>query len=216
LVEPPPLQLEVTLNATIIQTGRAILARISIVNPIGVYVTVPPSYENDSTILSWNVYDFLCGGAALSNPTWSLAGYALFQGHYTSANLSSAAAPLDLVAPLIIECPAGPNPNAIIFSPHSSDTTVYFQQPNNFFENATAQVATMDATTGICALTSGFYNCNGTALSGYWTGPPGGYFNSENATTSSPYFHYFPPGEYTLVVEDAWGQTYYAYFEVVS
>jgi hypothetical protein len=34
------------------------------------------------------------------------------------------------------------------------------------------------------------------------------------ATTSSPYFHYLSPGEYTLVVEDEWNQTICAPFQV--
>ena len=76
-----------------------------------------PDYQSNSSIFLWNAYDFLCGGPAASNPTWSLAGYALFQGHYTAANLSSAGSPLRLDPPLEISCPAEANPSTSPFFP---------------------------------------------------------------------------------------------------
>ncbi len=151
VVEPLPLQLEVTLNATTIQSGGGVLARISIVNPLGVNVTVPQNYENDSSILSWNAHDFLCGGFAASNPTWSLAGYALFQGHHTSANLSSAGTQLTLAAPLVIECVSELEPSVIVFYPNGSNTVAYFP-PNNLIETTAAGVSAMNATTGCASL----------------------------------------------------------------
>ena len=38
----------------------------------------------------------------------------------------------------------------------------------------------------------------------------------EDANTSSPYFHPFTPGQYTIVAEDQWNLTAFAYFQVVA
>src|SRR5208283_4380026 len=109
------LQLQVRLNATTIRSGHAVSAQITIVNPLNQNVSVVPDYQADGSILSWNNYDFMCGGLAASNPTWSLAGYALFKGHYTSANLSATGAPLSLDPPLVIECISEPVPSSVVF-----------------------------------------------------------------------------------------------------
>jgi hypothetical protein len=77
----------------------------------------------------------------------------------------------------------------------------------------------MVAGTEACTNSSGQTQCPvaGTSLFGYWnaTGPVLG-LNIANATTSSQYFHYFSPGQYTLVAEDMWGQSAFAYFQVAS
>ncbi len=75
-----PLELRVNVNATVIESGDAITMTISIFNPLGVNVSVFPDYQSGCTIFSWNAHDFLCGGLAAANPTWSLAGYAALPG----------------------------------------------------------------------------------------------------------------------------------------
>lgn len=48
-------------------------------------------------------------------------------------------------------------------------------------------------------------------------GPPGGLSGGgQNGTMSSHYFHYFPPGQRMLAVEDMWGQVVYGSFRVTS
>jgi hypothetical protein len=209
-----PLELRVNLNATAIKSGDAIAARISIFNPLGVNDSVFPDYQSNSAIFSWNAHDFLCGGLAAANPTWSLAGYALFQGHYTAANLSSAVAPLNLDPPLVIECPAEADPSTVTFLPNSSTAVAYFPPST---QPVVKQEAVMNATTETYVYKSGYYGGGPEGLFGYWVGPPGGVLGGgQDATISSPYFHYFPPDRYTLVVEDMWGQVSYGYFQVTS
>ncbi len=75
----------------------------------------------------------------------------------------------------------------------------------------------MNATTETYVCKPVYYGGGPDSLFGYWVGPPGGVLGGgQNATVSSPYFHYFPPGRYTLVVEDMWGQVSYSYFQVTS
>lgn len=210
-----PLELSVNLNATVIRSGDAITATISIFNPLGVNVSVSPDYQSNSAIFSWNVHDFLCGGLAAANPTWSLAGYALFQGHYAAANLSSVGSPLNLDPPLEIECPGLADPGTVTFLPKSSTVVAYFP-PNA--QPAVKQQAAMNASTETYVYKSGSYAGGPEGLFGYWVGPPGGVpgGGGQDGTVSSPYFHYLPPGQYTLVVEDMWGQVIYGYFRVTS
>jgi len=71
-----------------------------------------------------------------------------------------------------------------------------------------------NASTGSCSAIS--TRCGpGNGLFGYWntTGLQG---PLDNATTTSKYFHYFSPGQYTLVAACEWGQTIFEYFEVVK
>ena len=216
-----PLELRVYLNATEIKSGDAITATISIFNPLGVNVSVSPDYQSSSPIFSWNQHDFFCGVLPASNPTWSLAGYALFLGHYTATNLSSAGSPLTLYPSIyVLSCPGeGVNPSTVTFLPNSSTAVAYFTPNPNVIDYPTIgeQQAVMNATTETYVYKSGSYGGGPESLFGYWVGPPGGIFGGgENATIRSPYFHYFPPGQYTLVVEDIWGRVIYSYFQVTS
>lgn len=217
-VSQSDLQLQVRLNATTLRAGGAITAEITVFNPVDENDSIVPAYQADSTIQVWNGYNGLfCG----SSPVWSLAGYALFEGHYTTANLSSAGTPLTLYPPLIIECPAWTNPSRVVFLPDSSSAVAYFPQGNQTTIQANTPVvmrqAAVNAATNTCIYQSGYYNCGGsTSLFGYWTQSLLPLLNPENATISSQYFHYFSPGRYTLVVEDMWGQASYSYFEVAS
>jgi hypothetical protein len=70
-----------------------------------------------------------------------------------------------------------------------------------------------NATTEYCENGSDTHCPAGTSLFGYWT-PSSGYLGPGAATTSSPYFHYLPAGQYTLAVEDEWNQTICAPFRV--
>lgn len=65
------------------------------------------------------------------------------------------------------------------------------------------------------------------SLTGYWTMPDDGNYVEIDAASNSTitaglnsvyqsYFHRFSPGSYTMVAEDLWNQTVYAYFQVVS
>jgi len=207
-----PLQLQLKLNATTIPFGGSILAQISLFNPLSENFSIASSTTTNSTIISWNGYDFICD----TSPMSPLAGYALFDGFYTSANISSAGDPLTLAPPIEPPCALLRTPDSYVFLPNSSSALAYY---SGSYESPTRISMAMNATTESCwSLPTGAQECGvGTALFGYWnaTGLHGA-LSAQNATTSSQYFRYFSPGEYTLAVEDAWGQTVYAYFRVAS
>jgi hypothetical protein len=190
-------QLQVQVNATTISPGGAVRASISLLNVLPYNLSITPGYPSNSSIASWNGYDFICGGGGGGggSPIWSLAGYAVFEGHYSAANISSAGRPLTMNPPIIVECPVDVNPDKIVFLPNSSRVVAYFSQ--TLFENASEVVgeAAINATTMACALLpAGYVSCDtGMSLFGYWnsTSPP--YFNAQDANTTSPYFHYFSP-----------------------
>ena len=215
-VSPQALQLHVILNATTVRSGGAIRANIRVFNPLDVNVSITPNYQHDSqgnsSILFWNGREFLCGGSPVSNPTLSLAGYALFQGRYTSANLS-AGIPLQLSPPLDFSCAASPYPSQIVILPRSTSIVAYFSQSG---QRVVSLQATMNAATNVCAQSPGDgYGCEGsTSLFGYWSQPAQPFEGGQDAPITSPYFHYFAPGVYTLVVEGMWGEVSYSYIQV--
>jgi len=213
------LELLITLNATRIQQHGTLNAKITLQNVLSRNVSLTPDYSSNTDIPNWNQYSLLCG---FNTP--GLLGFALFMGHYTQANLSLAGDPLTLVPPVALPCAAQMLPAEVVLLPHG-DNAVYSY-------NVSGQLLTpgwpmghspleMNATTDECAATSsGGTECGSIypGLFGYWE-PSGAYLNFSspgfgNAMLASPYFHYFPPGPYTLVSEDLWDQTVYAYFQV--
>jgi len=203
-------ELQVELNGTTIRQGGALTAVITIFNPLPENLSVAPDYSSNSTIAHWNEYDFWCDGSAM----WSLAGYALFQGHYSSENISSAGNPLELAPQVALPCALEPNPVLIVLLPESSSAEAYYSMQGSSPAPATL---TVSAGTGFCVSTQYSGECSaGDGLFGYWNTTGIGALTIQNASTSSEYFHYFSPGQYTLVTEDVWGQTTYAYFQVVA
>jgi len=202
------LLLQVSLNASSIQSGEAVFAEIGLMNRFGMNLSVIPPYPANPTIASWNGYDYLCGGGAFS----TMVGYALFEGHYDANNLTSAGNPLRLAPPVAIPCALFLPPALTIFLPHSNETWDYYG-PNPQLAPLKAQAA-INASTGVSFTNSlgGTVCGGGNSLYGYWNS--GQMISCEGATTSSPLFHYFSPGEYTLAVEAAWGQQAFGYFGV--
>jgi hypothetical protein len=128
--------------------------------------------------------------------------------------------PLTLTPPIHPPCAFFNSPTLYFVLPNSSNAVSYYKlptQPPSYVRAAQTEFKE-NATTEFCSVTqAGATNCGAirNALFGYWntTGLQGAL---DNATTTSKYFHYFSPGQYTLVAEDAWGQAIYEYFEVVS
>jgi hypothetical protein len=212
------LQLQVELNATAMQTGSALRAQIRLFNPLLQNLSIALTQSSNSSIATWGDYDFVCGGSV-----WNLAGYALFKGHYSSDNISSAGEPLMLAPPVGIPCGEPPEPNFFVFLHNSSNAMASYSPATN--EPATLVHIATNATTEFCEnLTTGagssYTRCPvGASLLGYWSNPPVGQIqeiDGSAATIGSSYFHYFSPGQFTLAVEDAWGQTIYAHFLVTS
>jgi hypothetical protein len=205
-------ELRVGLNSSTMRAGSALTVQAALYDAVYRDQSVDPGNASDPTIASWNAYDFLCG----SNPYWSLAGYALFQGDYVAGNLSSVGEPLMLAPPIGLPCHEETPPSHLVFLPDSSDANAEFAA-----ENGTSTVVhfAVDLATEACRTgPNGDTDCPlGASLFGYWSAPAQGTsLEPSQATTSSEYFHRFSPGAYTLVIEDVWGQAVYAHFQVSS
>ena len=200
------IQLRIILNASTVRLGSAIKAQVSLSNPLGTNLTAVVPEISNSTISSWNWDDFLCGDGTLND----VVAFAVFQGHYVAENLSLAGQPLSLAPPLHPPCAVWPTPIFFVYLPNSSNAWAYIGYPN---PPPTTIDTIVNATTELCTVNgSGGTNCGpGSGLFGYWGGGGG---PNDNYTTSSPYFHYFTPGEYTIAAIDAWGHLAFAYFDV--
>jgi hypothetical protein len=211
---PSGLLLQVKLDASSIPSGSALSAQITLFNPLNENLSVSGG-NSSSTISTWNGYDFVCNGYGRA---WSLAGYALFKGHYSSDNFSSAGDPLMLTPPIGASCVTFPSPSLFVFLPDSSNATAYYSSRYNL--PSEMDRFAINATTEFCenlrnAAGSSSTECPvGASLLGHWSSPPFGQIDGSAATVGSSYFHYFSPGQYTLAVEDIWGQTIYAHFQV--
>ncbi|MDA4118302.1 MAG: hypothetical protein OK455_08160, partial [Thaumarchaeota archaeon] len=80
---------------------------------------------NQTTVIfAWNGYDYVCS----DSPSQGLATFAVFKGHYSKGNISSAGAPLKEGPPFIPPCPSlglfsgGP----ITFLPNGDQTTIQY------------------------------------------------------------------------------------------
>jgi hypothetical protein len=207
------LRLQVTLNSTEIHYNEGLKAQVALVNTLPMNLTLTPRYSSNSTISGWEADDFLCGNSPYWGE-WALEGYALFYGHVSAANLSSVGSPLVLTPPIAIPCVSWPGPSTVVMLPSSSMAVAQFNLSSLRPE---LRQTVVNASTGSCALnTQGGTVCGNLqgALFGYWDSLAP-YLDTRNANTSSPYFHLFPPGKYTLVAEDLWNQTAFAYFQVV-
>ncbi len=201
------LRLQVQLNSSTIRPGGAIFAEIVLLNQFGMNLSVIPPNHADPTIGTWNGYDYVCGGGEFS----TMVGYALFRGHFDSGNLSSAGNPLALAPPVAIPCAVFPSPSLFIFLPHGNATWAYWSSPSS---PASYARAILNASTRVSYVNSfGGTMCGGgNSLYGYWDQNP--VMSCDSATTNSTEFHYFPPGQYTLAAEAAWGQQAFGYFSV--
>jgi hypothetical protein len=193
-VSPDGLQLRVILNSTNIHSHGALGVQIQVVNTRdqNVSVSMPPANAIESgDMYEWSEYDEVCAG----NPSDYIAAFAVFQGHYSEANLSAGTQLLE--APIWASfCGAGfYAPSEVTFHPNSDLTNYTFK-------------AEVNATTNYC----GPNNCDNTSgLVGYWHATSQ---LSSDFNYTSPAFAYFAPGEYTIAATDAWNQYVYATFVV--
>ena len=244
------LQLQIQLNATQVPQEGALKAQVLLFNTLPESTLFHPNFTANPRVPAWDRYDSLCG----LSPVDHIFGFALFEGHYTAANISAALSgtPVLLTPPVASSCPNpfydqayiqniefAPKSDAATLSANSSFSDVFGPQTLRMEENAS---------TGGCSITSytelsrtdvvdgktttygptGYltYGCGlGSALDGYWTKPSNGSYveismQTNKTVTSGIHelyadnFHPLLSTEYTLVAEDIWNQTAFAYFSV--
>jgi hypothetical protein len=206
---PLGLRLQVQLNTSALESGSGLTAEIAVVNTLDQNLSLTATYLANSTILTWNDYDFFCSNSGDS--LRALFGYALFFGDYSAGNLSLAGDPLQLAPPVGIGCVTYVSPDSVVLLP-GNDTAI-IHTPN---QQDVLEPLTLAAATESCQNPSpGTSDCGAAkGLSGYWNVTGTGMLQPQEAAIGSNYFVYFPPGEYTLAVQDEWGQSLYAHFEV--
>jgi hypothetical protein len=238
---PDGLQLQIRLNSTGIQVGGALTGQVYLFNTLDTNVSLSVNFSANPNIIKWDYLNSICG----LSPVDHMFGYALFQGHYTPENISKAGESLMLAPPdLHLPCPNTIYAEAYIrsvnFAPKSYLATVSANA--SFSDVFKAQPVKMEAnvTTGRCftepyqesgtvvenGITMSYttnelsFGCGAdTSLYGYWTlpiDPSCSLTVNTNNTNHYCNFHPFPAGSYTLVAEDLWNDTAYAYFEAAS
>ena len=207
----PGLELRVALNTTTVPEGGALTAGISLINTLSKNLTLTPNYASNPEISTWNHIDFICGMSPISG----IMGFALYRGHFTPDNISTAENPLALAPNVAIGCAVYPNPIAVVLLP-SGNRAVEYLNGSASSQPLGIGRAELNATTEYCIAEGGGGSLCGlvtTALFGYWD-PSMPNVDTTNATLASQHFHRFSPGQYTLLVNDLWSQTVFAYFSV--
>ncbi len=200
------LQLKMTLNATSMRPDGAITGNVTVVNTSNQNATVSTLGESQN-ITEWSNYDNVC-------PSDFFMGYALFEGHLTARNVSSAATPVRLAPLMNLQCGAGGSgPGAVTFLPNPDQAmgrVVDQAEPSYLVRDQ------LNVTTLFCNVTESSaesFACNWATpgIVGYWNWSIP---NAGNPGFTSPAFVRFSPGEYTIVAWDDWGQFVYATFVV--
>jgi hypothetical protein len=207
------LQLELTLNATTVHSGGAISGQVTIENTSNQNATV--SYLGPSeNVSAWSGYITEC-------PLGLFMGYAVFAGHFTAGNISSAGTPLGMVPGATgIICPPPeylpPNNQSssqVIFLPGTVQTeaneTFNLQTVGGSLKSFSILVPNqLNVSTVFPYVRDSKYSiacgCAEPGLVGYYQDIGGGIFFP------------FSRGEYTVVAWDAWNQYAYATFLVRS
>ncbi len=239
-VSPQGLQLQVRLNTSSMRAGGALTAQVSLHNTLSKNVSFVLNASAMRKIRQWDSSEL--GSVCGSNKVFDTFSFSLFQGRYTAANLSQAIEPLKLV-PFTPECGGFAGEltiQEVVFAPNSDNATV----KGTLLGSGHVWKAAMeiDASTEYCSLTSATVTqtqtrngtqitstllepsvqCNSVGgLHGYWVWPGGSSclfsMNGISVDENNPLhcnFHQFAPGRYTLVAEDIFGHTLFAYFEV--
>lgn len=205
---PNGLQLRLVLSATTMNLGGEITGQVIVVNTSDQNVTVPvlPGSQN---ITAWSNYINVC-------PSDYFLGYAVFPGHLTSGNISSAGTPLEIVpSDTGTICPPPQTPIQITFLPGKVQTRanetfygiplVSSLVPDRLNVSTTFSNVEESEYSMICG-------CPTPGLVGYWNPRDMG---SGALGTPQTGFVPFAPGEYTVVAWDDWNQYAYATFMVL-
>lgn len=199
---PEGLQLGISLNSSSIKPHGAIAAEIQITNTLSRNVSISNIQQNQN-ITNWNDSNYLCG----FDRGFGIFGFALFEGHITASNVSSAGAQLILHPPIYPPCVFVPGAQSVTFLPNGTSAVVTASgQPS-------PAIMELNASTTYCTSPgAGSVECPATAgLFGYWNGSVAA---NGDMSLSSPGLVYFPPGEYTIVALGVWNQYAFATFVV--
>ena len=204
------LELSLDLNATSMDSGQTLEANVTLYNTLDRSLSLSPFDSSNSTnsISAWDNYDFLCG---VDGPDGYLASFAVLPGRFSAGNLSDARPPLQLAAVSDLPSCIGivwPQDEVISFLPRSDNASIPGTYPG-------WAPVTLNVSTAACIAAHGSPICRrGSGLYGYW--------NTSSSiccpapSTAPDFFRYLTPGEYTLAAEDVWGQSVFAYFQVVQ
>ena len=112
---PDGLQLELSLNATTMTSDGAIIGQVAVVNTSDQNVNVS-TLGRSQNVTEWSNYINVC-------PSDYFMGYAVFGGHFTAANISSAGTPRNMVPPMFPNVPDPIGPGTVIFLPSRGQAT---------------------------------------------------------------------------------------------
>jgi plastocyanin len=187
-VSPLPLELKLNVSQKVTNPGSAtptysIQANLSELNTLPAYTTV-------SAAQNWPAADLSLGPCGTFEFPF---GMGLYQGHYTSQNISSGT-PLTIYTPDANEtsqprpedCPAHPQVFGYVFAPQSDNAVVQLTWAG-------------DAGASTYAL------AYGVSITGYWSG---------SSSSSAGEFHPLNPGVYTVLAGDEWGTIMMAYVTI--
>jgi hypothetical protein len=243
---PEGLQLQIKLNSSEIPQGAALQAHILLVNTLSESVQLHPDFAANPNIDLWNWDDYLCGMSPVEHAFgFELLQGHYTEANLSQAGAPiNLAPPVAIPCPnsaygesYIQNVEFAPNSDMATFSANASGSADFKPQTIRMQLNATTGMCTTlpyqyietNTVGGVATATTGTaysLSCgtNGVdSLTGYWdslanchsqsglivngTGAQGLYDNC---------FHQFTAGPYTIVAEDVWNQTAFAYFDVTG
>ena len=242
-IAPSGLELQIVLNSSLATAGGGIQARIELSNVLNHNLTLTPDWSIPTNITEWGYADSLCGispvhgafGFALFKGMYTPANQSKAGSPLQLAPPIVASCPALFPQSYI---------NRMVLAPTSSLATFYLNSsyPGGALNSFTANMDE-NATTGRCTTPSymetvtntingtvSTYTTEQTALScgpgssldGYWIPPINSSCVKYSGANSSEFsfpacdFRSFSPGVYTIMAQDLWNQTVYAYFQVLS
>ena len=238
------LQLQIRLNSTEIHVGGALTGQVSLFNTLGTNVSLTPNFSANPNIIKWDYVDSICGLSPVDHMFgYALFQGHYTPGNVSEAGEPLMLAPPETV--LHLPCPNSMYAEAYIhevnFAPNSywatvsanaSFSDVFKAQPVRMQVNVTTEycftepyqaagtVIENGVTTSYTTTELSFGCGADNTLYGYWTLPIDSSCSlTVNANSTNNHycnFHSFSVGSYTLVAEDLWNDTAYAYFQAAS
>ena len=241
---PQGIQLQIKLNVSAVPQGGALQAHILLVNTLSESVLLHPDFAANPNIDQWNWDDYLCGmspvehtfGFALLEGHYTAANLSQAGAPLNLAPPVAIPCPNSAYGESYIQnVEFAPNSDMATFSANANSSGDFTRQTIRMQLNATTGMCTMlpyqytetNTVGGVATATTGTaysWSCgtNGVdSITGYWdslanchsqSSPVANSTGSQNLYDNC--FHQFTAGPYTVVAEDLWNQTAFAYFDV--